>query len=178
MTEIVRVKVELLTPEAFAPYGEALTAGDDPPDFVGFESVGWRASFTCRSEPEVMFYRSQYSGLSFYVLERHFEVSQTFIPLGHVPAVIAVAAPRDDQEHPQPEEVHGFLLDGTAGYVLHPGTWHAPDRYPLYPPDSDVVMITDRETQHEVATQPSAEWRLSQVVDYEETRGVTFEFEL
>lgn len=176
MADIVRVQVELLTPEAFAPFGEVLSARDDPPDFIGFESVGWRSMFSCQSEPEVMFYRSHYSGLRFHSLERHFQVSQAFIPLGRVPAVIAVAAP--GEEPPDPQDVHGFLLDGTAGYILHPGTWHAPDRYPLYPPESDVVMITDRDTQNEVATQPSDEWRLSQLVDYEEKGSVTFEFEL
>lgn len=164
--------------DAFAPYGEVFTARDDPPDFVGIESVGWRSSFICRSEPEVMFYRSRYSSLSFSTLERHFDVSQTFIPLGRVPAVIAVASPREDREFPEPEDVRAFLLDGSAGYLLRPAVWHAPDRYPLYPPHSDVVIITDRETQRELETQERTEWRRTEMIDYMELRDIAFAFEL
>jgi ureidoglycolate lyase len=176
--EVVRVKVAPLTGEAFRPFGELLAPGDREPDFVGISSAGWRSSFAAGSEPEVMFYRSRYAGLRFRVLERHHHVTQTFIPLGRVPAVVAVAPPTGDDELPDSSDVCAFILDGTAGYVLHAGTWHSPDRYPLYPPHADVAIITDRLTQHELESSPRGPWKRTEAVDYADRLGIEFELEL
>ena len=58
------------------------------------------------------------------------------------------------------------------------GAWHSPDRYPLYPPSAEIVIITSHDTQHELETQDRARWQLTQVVDYHAERGLTFDFEL
>ena len=99
-----------------------------------------------------MVYSSRYSGLRFTMLERHFDVTQTFIPLGRVPAVVAVAAPTARDQLPKPGDVQAFLLDGSAGYVLRRGTWHSLDRFPLYQPSAEIVILTARETQQELET--------------------------
>jgi ureidoglycolate lyase len=175
---VVQVTVSPLTEEAFAPFGEVLAAPERDPDFTGISSAGWRASFESDSPPEVMVYRSRYSGLRFTVLERHLAVTQAFIPLGPVPAVVAVAPPTPGDDPPDPSDVRGFILDGTAGYVLKTGAWHSPDRYPRYPPSADVVIITDRATQHELESLPGGPWARTQAVDYVDRFGVTFEFSL
>lgn len=177
MAEVVQVRVEMLTPEAFAPFGEVMAIAAREPEYRGISSVGWKASYEASGPSEILMYSSRYAGLRFSVLERHVAVAQAFIPLGHVPAVIAVAAPTDGDAVPEPEDVRAFLLDGSAGYVLKTGAWHSPDRYPLYPPAADIVIITSRETQEELETVEPAARRLTNAVDYAE-RGVTFELEL
>lgn len=176
--DVVRVSVAPLSADAFAPYGELLEAGEHGPDFTGISSAGWQASFESDSPPEVMLYRSRYSGQRFTTLERHLAVTQAFIPLAGVPAVVAVAPPTSGDEPPKPEDVRGFILDGKAGYILKTGAWHSPDRYPLYPPSSDVVIITDRATQHELERLPSGPWTRTQAVNYADRFGVVFEFKL
>jgi ureidoglycolate lyase len=178
MERVVRVKVEMLTPEAFAPFGEVLCRGEQPPGFVGTTSVGWKASYEGSGAPLIMTLSSRYVGLRCTTLERHLNVTQTFVPLGRVPAIIAVAAPTGETATPAPEEVHAFLIDGSAGYVLKAGAWHSPDRYPLYPPSAEIVIITSLDTQHELETRDRADWQLTQVVDFHADRALTFEFEL
>src|SRR3954453_17499198 len=114
MSRIVQIKVELLTEEAFRPFGELISATDRPADFHGLNSEGWKARFEVDGPPLVMLLSSRSEGAQFTRLERHFGVPQTFIPLGQVPSVVVVAAPtatNDPAAIPAPEEVHGFLID-------------------------------------------------------------------
>lgn len=178
MAELVRIQVALLNEDTFAPFGEVLAAKRGAPDFTGISSVGWKAGFTCNGPPELMVYSSRYSGLRFTLLERHFDVTQSFIPLGRVPAVVAVAAPTARDQLPEPGDVQAFLLDGSAGYVLRQGTWHSLDRFPLYPPSAEIVILTARATQQELETVAQEQWRLTQQVDYQAACGVTFELVL
>jgi ureidoglycolate lyase len=174
----VRVRAELLTPEAFAPYGDVLSLRDRAPDFHGTTSVGWKARFEGSGPALIMTLSSRYVGLRCASLERHLNVTQTFIPLGRVPAIVAVAAPTDGPAIPETVDVRAFILDGSAGYVLKAGAWHSPDRYPLYPPSAEIVIITSHETQVELETMDRSRWRHTQVVDFATEHGVTFEFEL
>jgi ureidoglycolate lyase len=177
MTTIVRVRVEPLTDEAFRPFGEILSPKSTPPDFQGVGSAGWKSGFDLDGRAQVMTYRSDYTGLQVRHLERHFAVTQTFIPLGGTPAVVAVAPPTDPDPDalPAPEQVRAFLLDGSAGYVLKRGTWHSLDRYPLEPRPADIVIITERETQDELEQVEQARWTRTQQVDYLERLDVLFE---
>jgi len=176
--EIVRVEVSPMTEAAFRPFGVMLSASDRAPDFTGISSVGWRAGFESDGLPEVMVYRSSYSGLRFSTMERHHFVTQSFIPLGSTPAVVAVAAPTSRDVAPEPGDVRAFLLDGSAGYVLKAGTWHSPDRYPLGTEPADIVIITDHATQHELESRPRGPWTRTEAVDYADRYRVTFEFDL
>jgi ureidoglycolate lyase len=168
----------MLGPDAFAPFGEVLCLKDRRPDFHGTTSVGWKANYDGSGAPLIMTLSSRYSGMRCTRLERHLNVTQTFIPLGKVPSIVAVAAPTAGAETPAPEDVHAFLIDGTAGYVLHAGSWHSLDRYPLYPPSAEIVIITSQDTQHELETLEPAHWKHTQVVDFTAERGVTLEFAL
>ena len=176
--DIVRLKVARLSAEAFRPFGELLVAGDRDPDFSGISSVGWRSGFVSDSPSELMVYRSTYSGLQFSTLERHHHVTQSFIPLGDTPSVVAMAPPTAGKHVPDPGDIRAFLLDGTAGYVLKAGTWHSPDRYPLVENPADIVIITDRATQQELESNPSGPWERTEAVDYADRFGIMFEFEV
>jgi ureidoglycolate lyase len=111
-------------------------------------------------------------------MERHFHVSQAFIPLGGEHAAVAVAPPSDDPGSvPALDEIRAFLLDGSKGYVLHKGTWHSLDRFPLRPPDTRFVMLTDHETQGDLIAAYAAgkSAALTQEIDLERRFGTTIE---
>jgi len=171
------VRIEPLTEDAFAPFGQIISAKERPPDYrTESGTEGWAVEFSS-GRPLVMLLRTRYQGLRFSKLERHFNLTQTFLPLGGSPAVVAVAPPSPDRTAaPPPSAVRAFLLDGTQGYALARGTWHSLDRFPLYPPDTRWVIITDHETQQDLLTAYSGRGpcELSQEVDYQARFGVGF----
>lgn len=183
MARVHELKIESLSEEAFRPFGQIIAAKERPPDFRGSGGTrGWAIDFVSGT-PRVMLLRTPYQGSTFRRMERHFNLTQTFIPLGGPPAVVAVAAPTDPDDRaaiPRPDEVRAFLLDGTKGYALSRGTWHSLDRFPLYPPETDFVILTDEETAADLDLAYSGRggWRLSQEVDFEAAFGVTFRFVL
>ena len=172
-----RIRIEPLTAEAFAPFGRLIDVAARAPDSVAASGTqGWHVAFES-GRPLVSLLRTPFQGLRFRTMERHFHVSQAFIPLGGEHAAVAVAPPGDDPGAPRLETIRAFLLDGSKGYVLHRGTWHSLDRFPLRPPDTRFVMITDHETQDDLtvayaAKKPAA---LTQEIDLEQTLGVTIE---
>jgi ureidoglycolate lyase len=171
------VKVEPLTEEAFAPFGQVISAKTRPPDFKTESGTeGWAVDFHA-GRPLLMLLRTQYQGLRFSKLERHFNLTQTFLPLGGSPAVLAVAPPSPDRTAvPAPGDVRAFLLDGSLGYALARGTWHSLDRFPLYPPDTRWVIITDHETQQDLLTAYAGRggWQLTHEVDFRDHAGCEF----
>ncbi len=164
-----------MTADRFRPYGTLLAPRSGSPDFRSLTSEGWNTPFEIDGLPLLMVLVSRFSGMRFTRLERHFSVSQAFIPIGRTSALVAVAAPTNPDAIPKPDEIRAFVIDGSCGYVLKRGTWHSVDRYPMYKADSRVVMITSRETQMELETQDKGAWRHTQQVDYEERLGVTFQ---
>ena len=123
MATLQWVKIEPLTDEAFAPFGQIISAQDRAPDFHTTSGTrGWAVDFQA-GRPLLMLLHTPYQGLSFGKLERHFNLTQTFLPMGGSPAVVAVAPPGsgDRNEVPAPSDVRAFLLDGSRGYLLGRG---------------------------------------------------------
>ncbi|MBI3967164.1 MAG: ureidoglycolate lyase [Chloroflexi bacterium] len=176
-----RLKVELLTEEAFAPFGEVLEPKNRPPDYKSSATDAWIPNFQTDGTTQMMVMTTFYEPLRFTMLERHLFVTQTFLPTVGAPSVVVVGAPTDPTDRhaaPLPEELRAFLLDGTKGYLMLRGTWHSMSRFPLYPPSSGFVIITDEETTEELRTVPAEERRRTHQVDYAEKHGITFELEL
>ena len=175
MARVHQIRIEPLTAEAFTPFGRLIDIGTRTPDYVAASGTqGWHVEFES-GRPLVSLLRTPFQGLQFRTMERHFHVSQAFIPLGGEHAAVAVAPPSEDE--PRLGEIRAFLLDGSKGYVLHKGTWHSLDRFPLRPPDTRFVMLTDHETQEDLTAayavgKPAA---LTQEVDLESVFGVTIE---
>jgi ureidoglycolate lyase len=178
------IKIEPLTDKAFRPFGQVIEVPERPPDFRGGGRAQlWSVAFEATGTTQVSVIRVPYGELTFHKLERHFAVTQTFIPLHGSPAVVALAPPTDPHDRdaiPQPEQVRAFLLDGTKGYVLARGTWHSLDRYPLYPPASVFVMLNDSTTAADLAAAYRGQggWQWTQEVDYAARCGITFEIVL
>lgn len=126
------IVAETLTPEAFAPFGEILTHKGLQPlpiqlygDLVNTYKL---AAIEADQPLEWLLVEGRLREFEIVFLERHFGVSQAFVPLGGNPFVISLAAPdcRLQDDVPAPEEVHAFIVPGDAGVQIHKGTWHEP----------------------------------------------------
>jgi ureidoglycolate lyase len=125
---VVTITAELATVEGFAPFGELLTTiGEPTPHVYGDALAPYRAG-RLRSDAEVEWIITTYHLREFRVqyLERHHNITQTFIPLGGDPIVAAVARPDATLTLgvPDPSEVRAFIVPGTMAVNLHLGTWH------------------------------------------------------
>ena len=163
MSRVHKLKVELMTAESFRPYGEIVEPRRRPAEHREFFPVGFELEG--RTTVDVIW--QPYEGRRFTKLERHFAVTQAFIPLEGSLAVVAVAAPTDPDDPdsiPEPKDVHAFLIDPSKGYVYKRATWHSLDRYILGPPGASFVILN-------VDPNPT------EVVDYEERFGLAFEVE-
>jgi ureidoglycolate hydrolase len=175
MARVHAIRIEPLTVEAFAPFGRIIDVGSRARLRRRERHRGWHVAFESgvRCVPAT----HAVSGLRFRPW-RGISVSQAFIPLA-ANARVAVAPPSADPDGvPRLDAIRAFLLDGSKGYVLHQGTWHSLDRFPLHPPDARFVMLTDHETQADLtaaygAGKPAA---LTQEVDLERVYGIAVEF--
>ena len=82
-------------------------------------------------------------------LERHFQHTQTFIPLGGKPFVMVLAPPSNG---PMPEvaAVQAFHFDGRQGVMLNRGVWH---EFPFaLEDDTDLVVVLSSQTGYDLAT--------------------------
>ncbi|MCZ6636829.1 MAG: ureidoglycolate lyase [Alphaproteobacteria bacterium] len=180
MARIVKVTVEPLTPETFAPFGEVVGPTAAETVSLGAYFQLWRNAFDVEGGIELMFGRYLYRPMRFYKMERHLAVTQSFLPLDGGRSVMVVAAPTertDPEALPQPEAVHAFHLDGSRGVMLWKGTWHALDRFPVSPPHADFAFLTGQDTQRELEQQAleGTPPTLTQLVDFDARMGVAFE---
>lgn len=153
MTELRTLKVEPFTEESFAPFGVVVGPRATPAEFKGSASEGWLLDFQAQGGAQLMYSRFHHQNMRFSVLERHFGVTQGFVPLNGTPLVMVVAPPTarsGPQATPDPGSLRAFLLDGSRGLLMHEGTWHTLDRYPVRPPYVDVLFLTARATQEEL----------------------------
>ena len=126
--EIRRLELEIATPEALRPFGGWLgpQAGVTPMGgdyYGGAVALSRPIDFSCSSRAEVSLTSLRRRPLEVRYLERHFQHTQTFIPLAGKP-FIAVLAPPCDDELPDLDSVRAFRFDGSAGLCLDVGTWH------------------------------------------------------
>lgn len=156
MAKSFEVELELLTTSAFASYGEVIGATEGPPVFSGPHIKSWRQGFACDGAVEIMFARYAHQPLELSLLERHFNVTQAFIPLSPDPWVMVVAGPTgadDRTARPAPESARAFLVPAGHGVMLARRAWHALTRFPLNPAGAAFVLITGTDTQRELERQ-------------------------
>jgi ureidoglycolate lyase len=122
------ITAELATPEAFAPFGECLyIQGDALPHVYGDTMEVYKVGFLDTDAP-VEYIWTRYTStrdMRVLFLERHHQMTQTFIPLGS-PIVAIVAAPdcRLENGLPALEEVRAFYVPADRAVNLARGTWH------------------------------------------------------
>lgn len=157
MSVAIHLPVEPASASALAPFGTFLGRGASAPavpvDFYrGHVRMSYPVAFTCdhpveltlatltRREPEVRY------------MERHFQHTQTFIPLGGKP-FIAVMAPPSDGELPDMKAVRAFRFDGQDGFTLHLGTWH---EFPFALEDeTDMIVVLSSQTGYDLHAKDS-----------------------
>lgn len=143
-----RVVVEPLLQETFAPFGDVLTLENLdrlPIDFYGDRVDIFRpAPFESDQPVEWLVSRSRIREFRVQFMERHRQLTQTFIPLAGHPFVAVLARPGAQEEDgiPSLHEIHAFLVPGDRGINIHRGTWHELP-FPLI--DGGLQLITSHQ---------------------------------
>jgi ureidoglycolate lyase len=87
-------------------------------------------------------------------MERHFKHTQTFVPLGGRPFVMVLGAPTDGAV-PDPGNVRALRFDGSAGFMMHIGTWH---EFPFaLEASTDLLVILRNETNRDLEVRANDE---------------------
>ena len=175
------LEIEPLTEEAFRPFGEIIGRKSVEPSIEtrGGSTKGWRVDFQPKGLTEVQYMWVDFQVWEVVEMERHFHVTQCFIPLNTKPMIMVVAPPTDTKERkaiPGAEDIKAFYMDGTQGIMLHFGTWHSPNRLAAHPPDCEFVILSTIESSNDLidAERAGREPTLSQFVNYKERLGITF----
>lgn len=148
--QTVTVKIQTPTIEALAPYGTVLGYNPDveplPIDFYeGAAKVRRVAKFESEGDTEMPIVTVKRRPLKVRWMERHFKHTQAFVSLGAKPFV-GVFAPPNDKEVPDIDKVEAFLFDGSAGFMMHKGTWHD-FPFVLVDDTSLLVILTKQATE-------------------------------
>ncbi|MEY8099256.1 ureidoglycolate lyase [Falsihalocynthiibacter sp. S25ZX9] len=120
------IKVQPLTAEAFAPYGDILDASGAPDKLINQGRCGryhdkaqldfsdGKAGISIfKGEKETL-------PLALKMLERHPEGSQAFVPMSADPFLVVVARDAGGV----PKDPRAFLTQAGEAINLHRGTWH------------------------------------------------------
>jgi ureidoglycolate lyase len=142
-TTVHTIVAEVATPESFAPYGQLLSHHGDPLPHVYGDDLTTMKVGTFESDAPVQFIstRSKLRELRVQFLERHHQITQTFIPIGGDPIMLAVAAPDAPLENSMPtlDSMRAFVIPGSAAANIHRGTWHEVP-FPLI--DDSLTLLT------------------------------------
>ncbi len=141
MTE--RIVINLLTKEAFAPYGDLLDCSGDPDriinqglcgryhDRAALDFADGRAGVSLfRAEPRTLPLRLE-------MVERHPQGSQCFVPMSMYPFLVIVAPDAGGV----PGRPLAFRTEAGQAINFHRGTWHGV-LSPLHPPG--LFAVVDR----------------------------------
>src|SRR5262245_53993445 len=155
MARTVEVPLEPGTSAAFEPYGQLIGAQAGEPVFYADGLRSWPLDYDVEGATQPMLVRYDYRPMECAVLERHFAITQCFIPLEGEGFVMMVAARTDADRSalPPPETVQAFLIEPRRGVLLWKGVWHALNRFPASPPGASFLLLTGEETQAELEVQ-------------------------
>ena len=128
---LIRLQVEPLTAEAFAPFGDVIATADAERHFTinGGNTERYHDLADVDPGPDgraiVSIFRGQPRPLPFTVemMERHPLGSQAFVPLSDAPYLVVVAP---EGEAPGIEDLRVFLARGDQGVNYARGVWHHP----------------------------------------------------
>ena len=169
MATTVEVRMERLTAEAFAPYGQLIAVGEARADYARPLLDVWHLDYRADAPTRIQIMRYHEQPMTFHRLERHVRVTEGRIPLAGACAVLAVAGATDaaPDSMPDPASVRAFRFDGTCGLLFAPGTWHSLDCFPLGAPTADFVLLSDEATENEIESwrEPTS-GRRTHVCDY------------
>ena len=143
------IKAQLLTREAFTPFGDVLSAEGLlrlPIELYGDRIDVYRPALFESDQPvEFLLTRSKLRDFRVIFMERHLELTQTFIPLAGHPFIAVVARPnaREEKGIPALDEIKAFFVPGDAGVNIHRGTWH---EVPLPLVEGALMLVTSHQS--------------------------------
>ena len=126
MWKSFKVKVELLTPEAFAPFGEVIETFEEAEPEVakgGLRSAAYpvTAALSDATVDSELEKTPLSEGLQRAHFAFHTDAGQAFYPSLHRPTVFLVGPVKDTLEA---EDVRAFYSDGSTGVCLGLKVWH------------------------------------------------------
>ena len=165
----IALTAEKLSIQAFAPFGEVLSPRAAPPitnrtliekgfvrtkdpvsdsRYPDFDVLDYWTPIAEISKDTMRFgyLRPKPRPLRVSWFERHVLGTQTFIPIGGKRALFVVAPAGDNADPdalPDLALARAFVLDGTAGVNIKPGTWHWTP-FPLEAGADFVILVRDR----------------------------------
>src|SRR5262249_21022330 len=143
------IKAQLLTREAFAPFGDVLSSEGLrrlPIELYGDRIDVYRpALFESDQSVEFLLTCSRIREFRVIFIERHLELPQSFIPFGGHPFIAVVARPNAREENgiPALDEIRAFFVPGDAGINIHRGTWH---EVPLPLVEGALMLVTSHQS--------------------------------
>ncbi|MEO9467887.1 ureidoglycolate lyase [Parasphingorhabdus sp.] len=152
MTRTIDLPIETASPEILAPFGQIAGTNSTPQlmpiDFYkGAVEVGQPVSFHCKHPIELTPSRLDLRPGEVRFMERHFQHTQAFIPIGGKPYVVVMAPPTDG-DLPDLAAARAFRFDGSQSLVMHVGTWH---EFPFaMEPDTDILVILSAQTGYDL----------------------------
>ena len=126
----ITINAEPLTTEGFAPFGIVLSPKGRqrlPVNTYGDKLDIYREGFETDQPTEWFIVEGRRRDMSALFLERHMQLTQTFIPINGDAFVTVVAPPGvtfEENGLPRISETKAFIVPGDAAIQLHRGTWH------------------------------------------------------
>lgn len=152
MTRTIDLLIETASPKAVAPFGQIAGTNSTPQlmpiDFYkGAVEVGQAVRFHCDHPVELTPARIDLRPGEVRFMERHFQHTQAFIPVGGKPYIVVVAPPTDG-ELPDLAAARAFRFDGSQSFVMHVGTWH---EFPFaLETNTDILVILSAQTGYDL----------------------------
>lgn len=139
----MKIIIEPMTADAFAPFGDLLEAKGMPDKMI---NQGLCGRFHDRAR---MDFSDGRAGISIFhaekrdlplkldLVERHPDGSQAFVPMSHQPFLVVVA----EDQNGTPQNICAFLTEAGQAINIHRGVWHGV-LTPLY--DPGLFAVIDR----------------------------------
>ncbi len=139
-----RLKVEVVNADNFAPYGWVLTPEKRtrlPINTYGEKLDLYREGFESDQPTEWFIFDGRNRGTGVLFLERHQQLTQTFIPVGGKGfyTVVAPANCREENGFPALDELRAFFVPGDSVIQLRRATWH---ENPMPKEDGTRLLVT------------------------------------
>jgi len=176
MHRIIDIPVALCTPERFAPFGQVMALPAGQSQHMWSTTRTWSADFSVDGETELMFARADPIPMQFTKMERHFSVTQTFIPLANATVAMVFAAPTGDDNDaaPDPASFRGLLIPGDMAVMMYRGVWHS-SRFLTRGTPGDFIILTDARATAELQSDAAlGRGRLSHVAHYDKSHDLSF----
>ncbi len=139
-----RLELEILTPEAFSPFGVVLSPQGR--ERLSINTYGdklnlYREEFQSDQPIEWFIVQGIKRDMQALFLERHMQLTQAFIPMNGDGFITIVARPDAKQENGMIalNEMHAFIVPGDTAIQIHRGTWH---ENPLSQKENQWFLVT------------------------------------